>query len=281
MKRFIPEGERFFNFKDSEILKTSFVKACELFGDFKFIQLPTLEVYQPEEENFSKPFLIGTQTDGSYLALRSDWTIGLIRFLNSLKEVELPLKVFYWGPVFSPREMERFQMGVELIGYEFPEGEHKVISKLVEYLKSLGVKDLSIVLGHMGIVKGLCKEEECLQRLRKKNFFGLEEKDALQHLLRAYGGDEVLDVFSRKFSQFSKQCQELKNLGELLKGLNIKVLYDLSEVRSQDYYTGIVFEIFHPEVGYPIAGGGRYDNLFLKSKAVGGAVYLETLLEIL
>ena len=59
------------------------------------------------------------------------------------------------------------------------------------------------------------------------------------------------------------------------------MLYDLSEVRLQEYYTGIVFEVFHPEVGYPIAGGGRYDELFLSSKAVGGAVYLDLLLEVL
>jgi len=277
----IPEGERFFNFEDSKKLKDTFVKACELFRDYNFIQLPTLEVYHPQDAKLYKPFLICTQSDGSYLALRSDWTISLTRFLNSLRKVDLPLKVFYWGPVFSPKELEGFQMGVELVGFGFPEGEYEVISRLVEYLLSLGLKDLSIILGHMGIVKKLCRSEEDKERLRKKSFFGLKEEDSMYHLLKAYGGSEVLGEFSKKFPEFSAECEELRRLGELLKDCKAKVFYDLSEIRTQEYYTGIVFEIFHPEVGYPIAGGGRYDNLFLQSKAVGGAVYLEALLEVL
>jgi ATP phosphoribosyltransferase involved in histidine biosynthesis len=276
----IPEGERFFNFEDAQKLKKSFLLACELFEDYQFVQLPTLEVYSPESWGLS-PFLIGTQTDGNILALRSDWTLSLMRFLNSLREVQLPLRVFYWGPVFSPKEMERFQMGIELIGVPFPEGEYEVIKRLVEYLKAMGLEGLSVILGHTQIVKGLCKDKYAKERLRKKNFYGLKEEDPLYHLLRAYGGDEVLEEFSERFKEYSSQCEELRHLGSLLREAGVKVLYDLSEVRLQEYYTGIVFEVFHPEVGYPIAGGGRYDELFLSSKAVGGAVYLDLLLEVL
>jgi ATP phosphoribosyltransferase regulatory subunit len=139
MARQIPEGERFFNFEDAQKLKRSFLLACKLFEDYQFVQLPTLEVYSPESWGLS-PFLIGTQTDGNILALRSDWTLSLMRFLNSLREVQLPLRVFYWGPVFSPKEMERFQMGIELIGVPFPEGEYEVIKRLVEYLKAMGLE---------------------------------------------------------------------------------------------------------------------------------------------
>jgi ATP phosphoribosyltransferase regulatory subunit len=280
MARQIPEGERFFNFEDAQKLKKSFLLACELFEDYQFVQLPTLEVYSPRSWGLS-PFLLGTQTDGNILALRSDWTLSLMRFLNSLREVQLPLRVFYWGPVFSPREMERFQMGIELIGVPFPEGEYEVIKRLVEYLKAMGLEGLSVILGHTQIVKGLCKDEDAKERLRKKNFYGLREEDPLYHLLRAYGGEEVLEEFSERFKEYSPQCEELGHLGSLLRGAGVRVLYDLSEVRLQEYYTGIVFEVFHPEVGYPIAGGGRYDGLFLSSKAVGGAVYLDLLLEVL
>jgi ATP phosphoribosyltransferase regulatory subunit len=280
MARQIPEGERFFNFEDAQKLKRSFLLACKFFEDYQFVQLPTLEVYSPESWGLS-PFLIGTQTDSNILALRSDWTLSLMRFLNSLREVQLPLRVFYWGPVFSPKEMERFQMGIELIGVPFPEGEYEVIKRLVEYLKAMGLEELSVILGHTQIVKGLCKDEDAKERLRKKNFYGLKEEDPLYHLLKAYGGEEVLEEFSERFKEYSSQCEELRYLGSLLREAGVRVLYDLSEVRLQEYYTGIVFEVFHPEVGYPIAGGGRYDGLFLSSKAVGGAVYLDILLEVL
>ncbi|MFB6346319.1 MAG: ATP phosphoribosyltransferase regulatory subunit, partial [bacterium] len=37
---------------------------------------------------------------------------------------------------------------------------------------------------------------------------------------------------------------------------------DMGVVRDLDYYTGIVFEMLVPKLGKPIAGGGRYDNLY-------------------
>jgi len=38
----IPPQERFFNFEDSERLKGFFLKACEVFKDYRFIMLPSL-----------------------------------------------------------------------------------------------------------------------------------------------------------------------------------------------------------------------------------------------
>ena len=37
--------------------------------------------------------------------------------------------------------------------------------------------------------------------------------------------------------------------------------FDLGLYRSFDYYTGMLFEVYMPEIGYPIAGGGRYDKM--------------------
>ena len=37
--------------------------------------------------------------------------------------------------------------------------------------------------------------------------------------------------------------------------------FDLGLYRSLDYYTGMLFEVYMPEIGYPIAGGGRYDKM--------------------
>jgi ATP phosphoribosyltransferase regulatory subunit HisZ len=32
-------------------------------------------------------------------------------------------------------------------------------------------------------------------------------------------------------------------------------------VRDLGYYTGVVFEVYDPAVGFAIGGGGRYDDL--------------------
>ena len=36
---------------------------------------------------------------------------------------------------------------------------------------------------------------------------------------------------------------------------------DLGEVRGFDYYTGILFRAYVPQLGFEVASGGRYDGL--------------------
>jgi ATP phosphoribosyltransferase regulatory subunit len=59
--------------------------------------------------------------------------------------------------------------------------------------------------------------------------------------------------------------------------------------RNLDYYTGFVFEAVAPALGprSPVAGGGRYDNLFAEMgapvsvPAVGASIHTERLLAAL
>ena len=59
---------------------------------------------------------------------------------------------------------------------------------------------------------------------------------------------------------------------------------DLSEVRGLDYYTGIIFKIYVPGLGFEVGSGGRYDNL-LKNfgcdlPSVGFTFFLERLMAL-
>ena len=45
------------------------------------------------------------------------------------------------------------------------------------------------------------------------------------------------------------------------RGVADQVIFDLGLVRELGYYTGAVFEVYDPAVGYAIGGGGRYDDL--------------------
>ena len=40
-----------------------------------------------------------------------------------------------------------------------------------------------------------------------------------------------------------------------------RVIFDLGLVRELGYYTGAVFEVYDPAVGFALGGGGRYDEL--------------------
>ena len=55
----------------------------------------------------------------------------------------------------------------------------------------------------------------------------------------------------------------LRALHELLaeRGVADRVIFDLGLVRELGYYTGSVFEVYDPAVGFTLGGGGRYDEL--------------------
>jgi ATP phosphoribosyltransferase regulatory subunit len=44
-------------------------------------------------------------------------------------------------------------------------------------------------------------------------------------------------------------------------GIGDHLAVDLGEVRGLDYYTGLVFRVFAPGLGFEVGGGGRYDTL--------------------
>ncbi|MEJ7621103.1 MAG: ATP phosphoribosyltransferase regulatory subunit [Aquificaceae bacterium] len=279
-----PPQERFFNFEESEKLKRFFLKACEVFTEYRYIMLPSVELYSPKLYG-EGAFVVGSLQDGSLLCLRKDWTVSLARFLSLQKDLELPLRVFYFGNTFSTNtEFESFQVGIELLGETSPKAEVEVIQKIADYLRACGLFELTVSVGHVGIAKGLLKRygEIYKKPLLEKNFSELSHIPELKDLLTTQGGPEVLQEFKRKYPEFSIECDELLEVYESLKGY--KLLFDLSELRPQDYYTGLVFEFFHPSLGYPLAGGGRYDGLYKtlgkELCAVGGAVYLDRLLEL-
>jgi ATP phosphoribosyltransferase regulatory subunit len=68
-------------------------------------------------------------------------------------------------------------------------------------------------------------------------------------------------------------------------GVQAELYIDLTMLRGLDYYTGIVFEGYAPGVGYPLCGGGRYDdllsNLGFSCPATGFALGIEQIVTAL
>ncbi len=279
-----PPQERFFNFEESEKVKELFLKACEVFSDYRYIMLPSIELYTPGLYG-EGALVVGSLQDGSLLCLRKDWTVSLARFLSLQRTLELPLRVFYFGNTFSMgEELESFQVGLELLGEPSVEAEAEVIQRVGDYLKACGLSELVVSVGHVGIAEAFLQRygEGYRDALFEKNFSQLSGAPELMDLLTMQGGPEVLEDFRNKHPEFSSECDRLMELYRRLDGL--PVLFDLSELRPQGYYTGIVFEFFHPSLGYPVAGGGRYDGLYRTLGkdlcAVGAGVYLDRLLEL-
>ncbi len=280
----LPEGERFYSLEDSTRLREFYLKAYETFKDYTYINLPTVETYEPTVGG--TPFIVGTCHDESVLNLRKDFTVSVARFLSSYRSLRLPLKVFYTGAVFSPREGETHQVGLEMVGLSGEEWDALVIRDIYRYLRACGIESVSISIGHARLVKKLLKNQDNHEKLFlafiEKDFYTLRSYPHLLFLLKNQGGEEFLHECQELYPDVREEIQELMRLSRHLEG--IPYVFDLSEVRTQEYYTGMVFEFFVRDYGYPVAGGGRYDELYrmfgLDVPSVGGAVYVDRLLEL-
>ncbi len=279
----------------SEFYRNAILKAVRVFEDrgFTFIDLPISEPLSIQEKalgELSKNSLTFRDFEsGELMALRLDFTTQVVRQVSLMREREFPLLFYYTGKVFkytsSLEEMP--EAGVEIIGDSSLDADIKVIEALHAFLTSLGFKELTVIMGHVGVVesltKGMEKKEEIKRAFREKNLTSLRKllngREEIAELVLKQGGEEVLDALRVEGS--SVALEDLRKAGKHLREKGINFLYDLSEVREFPYYSGLVFEIFHRDIGSPIAGGGRYDKLSRvvddSFPATGGAVYLSKL----
>ena len=84
----------------------------------------------------------------------------------------------------------------------------------------------------------------------------------------------------------AESIENIINTVNKLTGGRYEVVFDLSLVRGQGYYTGTVFEVESIDFKGAIAGGGRYDNLIGKFlgqqiSAVGFSIGFERIFSIL
>src|SRR5205814_592009 len=88
------------------------------------------------------------------------------------------------------------------------------------------------------------------------------------------GGPEVLDQAGESVRG---AVDNLRAVYEILaeRGLADRLILDLGLVRELGYYTGAVFEIYDPAVGFTLGGGGRYDDLLGRFGITGKDVLLE------
>jgi len=250
--------------------------------------------------------------EGNILALRPDLTTQVARIVGTkLFDLPLPLRFYYVASVFrfnepqAGREREFRQAGVELIGASTADADAEVLALTIEALRGAGLPEFQLNVGHLGLFRALIAEarlaptqvDDVRAALNRKDAEGLAEAvgraglsgpiaDALQSLPTLCGGPEVLEAaaaLSRHPSAHAaiERLQAVRGLLEL-RGMLGHVIFDLGETRGMDYYTGIAFEGFCPGLGFPIASGGRYDELIGRfgqaRPAVGVALSTERIL---
>ena len=229
--------------------------------------------------------------EGNILALRSDLTTQVARIVGTkLADQPSPLRFYYQASVYryeepqAGREREFRQAGIELIGAAGAEADSEVLIVAIEALRRAGLRRFQINLGHLGVFRALAAAvglsgngiEAVRAALNRKDSAGLAEAleeagvdgagtGALERLPALCGGPEVLAEAEQlaEHPALKAAVQRLDAIHSALarRGLAEHVLFDLGDTRGMGYYTGIAFEGFAPGLGFPLCGGGRYDEL--------------------
>lgn len=262
------------------------------------------------EEIREELFLLQDQ-DGRLLALRPEMTIPIARIVSTkFRDNAGVLRLFYNANIFRHalpqmgRYQEFYQLGVELIGASGAMADAEVIALAAEVLKQQEL-EFKISLNHIGIFNHLLLQSGLPESVRegikrlvlKKDLVGLnrmladlplapELRRVLLDMPLQHGGPEVLERLEpvREIPRVKEAINELSEVYDCLASYGIQddVVIDLGILRGFDYYTGIVFEGYSPQLGYPLLGGGRYDNLLGKfgcpRVATGFAVGVERVL---
>ena len=211
---------------------------------------------------------------GEVLALRSDMTIPIARVVGTrYADAATPLRFCYFAHAWravergvgEPREF--LQGGLELIGAEGPVGDAEVVALTIAALDAAGLRRHRVGVGDGSLYRTLLRDLEVpeerhmalMECLSRRDLVGLDrlvsdlpDRELLVGLPEVRGGPEVLD-----------RAEGLRALYELLaeRGVADRVIFDLGLVRELGYYTGAVFEVYDPAVGFALGGGGRYDDL--------------------
>ncbi len=237
-------------------------------------------------------FKLTDQLTGRMMGVRADMTPQVARIDAHHLKSSAPTRLCYLGTVLHTRpggfagSRSLLQVGAELFGHAGIESDVEVLSLMVETLNQIGIENLYLDLGHVGIYRGLVdqvgldSEQEAilfdaLQRKAKPeitdllNDWSLPKAIAqmLTKLTDLNGDDSVLSEARSVLKKASKPVQDaLNNLQQIAALLqqrlpDLRLHYDLAELRGYHYHTGAVFAAYVPGHGQAIAQGGRYDGI--------------------
>ncbi|NPV26148.1 MAG: ATP phosphoribosyltransferase regulatory subunit [Firmicutes bacterium] len=275
---------------------------------FEYYETLAMDLGSEAEDELFKFF----DREGRLVALRPDMTTPIARLVATrLRNSPMPLRLYYLANVFryeapqAGRQREFYQAGVEFIGEPDARADAEVIALAVEALESSGLRDFQISLGQIEVFNGLMEEtglspeqkKKVKETIARRNLVGLEQllieyrvatrqSESILRLPHLHGGTEVFTQARNLTTNVRAQAalDNLERVFELLDGYGQtkRVCVDLGVLRGFDYYTGVVFEGYTADLGFPLCGGGRYDRLLGKfgfdCPATGFALGLERLI---
>jgi histidyl-tRNA synthetase len=281
--------------EEAETLNYVIAKAretAELYG-YREIITPLVESYdllsaKAGEEIRQRMFTFKDLGDRT-VALRPEFTSSIARLATTaLKNEPKPLRTFSVGSVYRYDEPQRgryrefWQSDFEVIGSNKPEADAEIVLLTNSLMKAAGLRNYVFKIGHIGVIRGILSQEKVddklqnavLQRMDKKEYdeaFNLIKSEkcraTLQGLveLKSNKASETAEKMKAYVKGYDKAEAAADNLLEIFNlvtesGCPIETV-EPGFGRGLEYYTGMIFEVYIPELDIALGGGGRYDRL--------------------
>lgn len=238
-------------------------------------------------------FKLVDQLSGRTMGVRADMTPQVARIDAHRLNRSGPVRLCYLGAVVHTRPgpfgggRSPLQLGAELYGHRGLEADLEILELLLATLDCIELSQpVSIDLGHVGIVHGVAAasgldgedEAELFEMLQRKSVPDIEARlDALglppaadamwRALADLHGEREVIgrarDELAAAGGTVAEALDHLERLADALaaRRADVRLHFDLAEVRGYHYHTGVVFAAYVAGEGEEIARGGRYDGI--------------------
>lgn len=237
-------------------------------------------------------FKVIDQLSGRLLGIRADFTSQVARIDAHCLKSEGVQRLSYCGSVLRTMPAglngtrSPIQLGAEIYGHGGVESDVEVLSLMLQTLAVTGLDHVVLDLGHVDVVSGvlaLCdldsaQEDKLIELYKAKDLPELDRyvatlsltsthKQWLVELPRLCGGKEVLQHASELFAGVSESIEDAIVLLQTISDVvvtrfpDVGLHFDLSDLVSYSYHTGVVFAAYVPGYGNAIARGGRYNNI--------------------
>ena len=249
------------------------------------------------------------------LGLRYDLTVPLARFYATHRAALPPVfRAIQIAPVWRAERPQKgryrqfVQCDIDIIGESGQLAELELLTATLATLEALGLGGCVIRINDRRILTGILSSWGVSEQLRERALITIDKLDKigvggvaaeLRELGVTTGDTDVAAELEALMSADwhlhdgvvpppawldREAYAELIALREALPGAAIE--FDPTLVRGMGYYTGTIFEIAHPDLGYSLGGGGRYDHMigrFLGQEvpATGFSIGFERIVDLL
>lgn len=293
-------GMRDFLPKEATTMRRVEAMTRELAGLYGFQEIitPIIESYEllaaKSGEEIRQRMYTFEDLGGRKVGLRPEFTASIARLMaTTLRNEPKPLRLYCVGSLYRYDEpqfgrfREFWQSNFELIGSTRPEADVEILALTNDLLKKVGLRNYWFKIGHVGIVRGILSAEEIEEENQNKIMQLLDKKQwtdaltlaknfkvsnqciaALQKIfgIKGKNSNRVIEEIKNAVGRYEKAMFAADNLDEILEllrtgSIEFDVSIEAGFARGLEYYTGMIYEIYVPEMDIALGGGGRYDKL--------------------